>query len=166
MSTNLSIVFPGQGSQSVGMLNAFADNRIVLDTMAEADAALGFSLSGLIANGPAEDLGLTLNTQPAMLAAAIAIYRVYHAKSREQIMAVAGHSLGEYTALVAAGVLDFADALKAVRFRAGAMQDPQAWAAWRRCWAWMSRRSRRSALRCKLKASRLKRRTSTTRSKR
>ncbi len=119
----LAIVFPGQGSQSVGMLNAFADNTIVQNTMAEADAALGFSLSGLIANGPVEELGLTLNTQPAMLAAAIAIYRVYHAQGREQIIAVAGHSLGEYTALVAAGVLDFADALKAVRFRAGAMQD-------------------------------------------
>jgi [acyl-carrier-protein] S-malonyltransferase len=118
----LALVFPGQGSQSVGMLNAIADNAIVKATMAEADEALGFSLSGLIANGPAEDLGLTLNTQPAMLAACIAIYRVYIASNRREICALSGHSLGEYTALVASGVLDFADALKAVRYRASAMQ--------------------------------------------
>lgn len=123
MTTKLAVVFPGQGSQSVGMLNAFADNAIVQATMRQADEALGFSLSGLIANGPAEELGLTLNTQPAMLAACIAIYRVWHQSNRQQITAVAGHSLGEYTALVASGVLDFAQALKAVRYRASVMQE-------------------------------------------
>jgi [acyl-carrier-protein] S-malonyltransferase len=123
MNKTLAFVFPGQGSQSVGMLNAFADNAAVQATLTEADAALGFSLSGLIANGPAEDLGLTLNTQPAMLAAGVALYRAYLAAGGAIPCSVAGHSLGEYTALVAAGVLDFAEALKAVRFRAGAMQE-------------------------------------------
>ncbi len=123
MNKTLAFVFPGQGSQSVGMLNAFADNAAVQATLAEADAALGFSLSDLIANGPAEDLSLTLNTQPAMLAAGMALYRAYLAAGGQLSCAVAGHSLGEYTALVAAGVLDFGQALKAVRFRAGAMQE-------------------------------------------
>lgn len=123
MNKTLAFVFPGQGSQSVGMLNAFADNASVQATLAEADAAFGFSLSGLIANGPAEDLGLTLNTQPAMLAAGVALYRAYLAAGGLVPSSVAGHSLGEYTALVAAGVVDFAEALKAVRFRAAAMQE-------------------------------------------
>jgi [acyl-carrier-protein] S-malonyltransferase len=118
----VAFVFPGQGSQSVGMLAALADNPAVVATLAEANAALGFDLSGLIADGPADELNLTVNTQPAMLTAAIAIYRAYLAAGGKPPDIVAGHSLGEYSALVAAGVLSFADAVKAVRFRAEAMQ--------------------------------------------
>jgi [acyl-carrier-protein] S-malonyltransferase len=117
-----AFVFPGQGSQSVGMLNAFADHAIVRETVQEASDALGQDLGKLIAEGPADDLNLTTNTQPVMLTAAYAIYRAWLAKGGPAPAIVAGHSLGEYTALVAAGALAFRDAVPLVRFRAQAMQ--------------------------------------------
>jgi len=120
--TQFALVFPGQGSQSVGMLQAFADNAAVRATLAEASDALGQDIGQLIAAGPAEELNLTTNTQPVMLAAGIACYRAWLAAGGPAPAVVAGHSLGEYTALVAAGVLAFADALPLVRFRADAMQ--------------------------------------------
>ncbi|MCG5262966.1 [acyl-carrier-protein] S-malonyltransferase [Cupriavidus gilardii] len=118
-----SFVFPGQGSQSVGMLNAFADNPVVRATLQEASDALGQDLARLIAEGPAEELNLTTNTQPVMLTAAVAIYRAWLEASGPAPSLVAGHSLGEYSALVAAGVIPFADAVPLVRFRAQAMQE-------------------------------------------
>ena len=117
-----AFVFPGQGSQSVGMLNAFADHAIVRETVQEASDALGQDLGKLIAEGPADDLNLTTNTQPVMLTAAYAIYRAWLAEGGPAPAIVAGHSLGEYTALVAAGALAFRDAVPLVRFRAQAMQ--------------------------------------------
>ncbi|MCY0855903.1 MULTISPECIES: ACP S-malonyltransferase [unclassified Cupriavidus] len=118
-----SFVFPGQGSQAVGMLNAFADNAVVRATLDEASAALGQDLGRLITEGPAEDLSLTTNTQPVMLTAAVAIYRAWLDAGGPAPAVVAGHSLGEYSALVAAGVIPFADAVPLVRFRAQAMQE-------------------------------------------
>lgn len=118
-----SFVFPGQGSQSVGMLNAFADNPVVRATLQEASDALGQDLARLIAEGPAEELNLTTNTQPVMLTAAVAIYRAWREAGGPAPALVAGHSLGEYSALVAAGVIPFADAVPLVRFRAQAMQE-------------------------------------------
>ncbi|MDF3883423.1 MULTISPECIES: ACP S-malonyltransferase [Cupriavidus] len=118
-----SFVFPGQGSQAVGMLNAFADNAVVRATLDEASAALGQDLGRLIAEGPAEELNLTTNTQPVMLTAAVAIYRAWLDAGGAAPALVAGHSLGEYSALVAAGVIPFADAVPLVRFRAQAMQE-------------------------------------------
>ncbi|MBY4896344.1 ACP S-malonyltransferase [Cupriavidus sp. AU9028] len=118
-----SFVFPGQGSQSVGMLNAFAEHQVVRDTLEEASAALGQDLARLIADGPAEELNLTTNTQPVMLTAAVAIYRAWLQAGGPVPAMVAGHSLGEYSALVAAGVIRFADAVPLVRFRAQAMQE-------------------------------------------
>lgn len=118
----IAFVFPGQGSQSVGMLSGFADNAVVNETMQEADAALGFSLTGLIAEGPAETLGLTVNTQPAMLASSVAFYRAWLAAGGRQPELMAGHSLGEYSALCASGVFTLADAVKLVRYRAEVMQ--------------------------------------------
>ncbi|WP_420996382.1 ACP S-malonyltransferase [Cupriavidus sp. 30B13] len=118
-----SFVFPGQGSQAVGMLNAFADNAVVRATLDEASAALGQDLGRLIAEGPAEELNLTTNTQPVMLTAAVAIYRAWIDAGGAAPALVAGHSLGEYSALVAAGVIPFADAVPLVRFRAQAMQE-------------------------------------------
>jgi [acyl-carrier-protein] S-malonyltransferase len=117
-----AFVFPGQGSQSVGMLNAFADHAVVRETVQEASDALGQDLGKLIAEGPAEDLNLTTNTQPVMLTAAYAIYRAWQAAGGPAPAILAGHSLGEYTALVAAGALTFRDAVPLVRFRAQAMQ--------------------------------------------
>ncbi|CAH2796624.1 MAG: Malonyl CoA-acyl carrier protein transacylase (EC [uncultured Paraburkholderia sp.] len=119
-----AFVFPGQGSQSVGMLNAFADHAVVRETVQEASDALNQDLGKLIAEGPAEDLNLTTNTQPVMLTAAYAIYRawLWLAAGGPPPSVVAGHSLGEYTALVAAGALTFSDAVPLVRFRAQAMQ--------------------------------------------
>jgi [acyl-carrier-protein] S-malonyltransferase len=117
-----AFVFPGQGSQSIGMLNAFADHAIVRETVQQASDALGQDLGKLIAEGPAEELNLTTNTQPVMLTAAYAIYRVWEQETGLKPAIVAGHSLGEYTALVAAGALAFADAVPLVRFRAQAMQ--------------------------------------------
>jgi [acyl-carrier-protein] S-malonyltransferase len=118
-----AFVFPGQGSQSVGMLDAWGDHRAVRSTLEEANAALGEDLARLIREGPKEALELTTNTQPVMLTAGIACYRAWRAEGGDEPVAVAGHSLGEYTALVAAGVLTLADALPLVRFRAQAMQD-------------------------------------------
>ena len=117
-----AFVFPGQGSQSVGMLNAFADHAIVRETVQEASDALNQDLGKLIAEGPAEDLNLTTNTQPVMLTAAYAIYRAWQQAGGPKPAIVAGHSLGEYTALVAAGAIAFRDAVPLVRFRAQAMQ--------------------------------------------
>ncbi|WP_027804077.1 ACP S-malonyltransferase [Paraburkholderia dilworthii] len=117
-----AFVFPGQGSQSVGMLNAFADHAIVRETVQEASDALNQDLGKLIAEGPAEDLNLTTNTQPVMLTAAYAIYRAWQQAGGHAPALVAGHSLGEYTALVAAGAIAFRDAVPLVRFRAQAMQ--------------------------------------------
>jgi [acyl-carrier-protein] S-malonyltransferase len=121
--TAFAFLFPGQGSQSVGMLDAWGDHPAVRETLAEASAALGVDVAKLIREGPAEALGLTTNTQPVMLTAGIACYRAWRAEGGAQPAAVAGHSLGEYTALVAAGVLTLADALPLVRFRAQAMQE-------------------------------------------
>lgn len=118
----IAFVFPGQGSQTVGMLSGFAGNDVVEGIMARADAALGFSLTGLIAEGPAEDLGLTVNTQPAMLASSVAFYEAWRAAGGAVPAVMAGHSLGEYSALTAAGVFTLEDAVKLVRFRAEAMQ--------------------------------------------
>ncbi|MEN3295810.1 MAG: [acyl-carrier-protein] S-malonyltransferase [Burkholderiales bacterium] len=121
--TKFAFVFPGQGSQAVGMLNGFADNAVVKQTVAEASDALGFDLGKLIAEGPKEDLDLTTNTQPVMLTAAVAFYRAWVAAGGKAPVLVAGHSLGEYSALVASGVIAFKDAVPLVRFRAQAMQE-------------------------------------------
>jgi len=117
-----AFVFPGQGSQSVGMLDAWGDHPAVRDTLAEASSALDQDLARLIHEGPKEALELTTNTQPVMLTAAIAAFRAWRAEGGAMPAAVAGHSLGEYSALVAAGALSLADALPLVRFRAEAMQ--------------------------------------------
>lgn len=117
-----AFVFPGQGSQAIGMLNGFAGNPVVQNTIAEASDALQMDLGKLISEGPKEDLDLTTNTQPVMLTAAVATYRAWIAAGGKQPSIVAGHSLGEYSALVAAGVIAFKDAVPLVRFRAQAMQ--------------------------------------------
>jgi [acyl-carrier-protein] S-malonyltransferase len=118
-----AFVFPGQGSQAIGMLNGFADNAVVQQTILEASDVLAFDLGKLIAEGPKESLDLTTNTQPVMLTAAVAIYRAWLANGGNAPAIVAGHSLGEYSALVAAGVIAFKDAVPLVRFRAQAMQE-------------------------------------------
>jgi len=118
-----AFVFPGQGSQAVGMLDAWGDHPAVTQTLAEASDALGEDLGRLIKEGPKEALGLTTNTQPVMLVAGIAAYRAWLAEGGAEPAVVAGHSLGEYTALVAAGALALADAAPLVRFRARAMQE-------------------------------------------
>ncbi|MDB5840866.1 MAG: fabD [Herminiimonas sp.] len=121
--TKFAFVFPGQGSQAIGMLNGFAGNEAVRQTVAEASDALQFDLGKLIAEGPKEDLDLTTNTQPVMLTAAVAVYRAWLAAGGKAPALLAGHSLGEYSALVAAGVIAFRDAVPLVRFRARAMQE-------------------------------------------
>jgi [acyl-carrier-protein] S-malonyltransferase len=121
--TSFAFVFPGQGSQSVGMLNAWGDHPAIRQTLAEASDALGEDMAGLIQDGPKDRLDLTTNTQPVMLTAGIACYRAWLAETGLAPAVVAGHSLGEYTALVAAQALSLADALPLVRFRAQAMQD-------------------------------------------
>ncbi len=121
--SNFAFVFPGQGSQAVGMLNGFADNMVVQQTLAEASDALQFDLAKLIAEGPKEELDLTTNTQPVMLTAAVAMYRAWIAAGGSTPTVVAGHSLGEYSALVVSGVIPFKDAVPLVRFRAKAMQE-------------------------------------------
>jgi len=118
-----AFVFPGQGSQSVGMLDAWGDHPAVRNTLLEASAALGEDIARLIHEGPKEALELTTNTQPVMLTAAIACYRAWRHEGGDEPAAVAGHSLGEYSALVAAGALSLDQALPLVRFRAQAMQE-------------------------------------------
>ena len=118
----LAFVFPGQGSQSVGMMQGWGDRAEVRAIFAEASDALGQDLWTLVTDGPADLLNQTVNTQPAMLAADIAAWRVWQAAGGAAPALLAGHSLGEYAALVAAGALGFADAIKLVRFRADAMQ--------------------------------------------
>lgn len=120
---SLAFVFPGQGSQSVGMLDAWGDLAVVRQTLAEASAALDEDLGQLIHDGPKEALALTTNTQPAMLVAAVAAWRVWQDETDVMPVVMAGHSLGEYSALVAAGALQLADAVQLVRLRAQAMQD-------------------------------------------
>ncbi len=119
----LAFVFPGQGSQSVGMLDGFASSPSVQSLLARADEALGEKLSSLIAQGPAETLSLTVNTQPAMLVAGYACWSAWRDAGGPAPMALAGHSLGEYTALAAAGAIAFDDAIRLVRLRAQAMQE-------------------------------------------
>lgn len=118
-----AFVFPGQGSQSVGMLDAWGSHPVVLEVLKEASDALSQDLATLIKEGPKEALALTTNTQPVMLVAAVAAYRVWMAETGLTPSAVAGHSLGEYSALVAVGVLTLAQAAPLVRFRAQAMQE-------------------------------------------
>jgi len=117
-----AFVFPGQGSQSVGMLNSIAERPEVRATLQEASEALGEDVAKLISEGPAEALSLTTNTQPVMLTAGVAFYRAWLAAGGPAPKVMAGHSLGEYSALVAAGVITFRDAVPLVRFRAEAMQ--------------------------------------------
>jgi len=119
----VAFVFPGQGSQQIGMMEGFADHPVVRTTFAEASQILGDDLWALVQQGPADGLNLTRNTQPVMLTAGIAVWRAWQAAAGAQPSFVAGHSLGEYTALVAAGALDFKDAVPLVRFRAEAMQE-------------------------------------------
>ena len=121
--TPFAFVFPGQGSQAVGMLDTWGDHRAVRDTLAEASEALGEDIAQLIHTGPKDKLDLTTNTQPVMLTSGIACYRAWLAETGLVPSVVAGHSLGEYSALVAAGSLTLAAALPLVRFRAQAMQD-------------------------------------------
>lgn len=119
----LAMVFPGQGSQALGMLRGYEDVPEALEVLLEAQQVLGGEFIELLEEGPAEALNLTLNTQPAMLTAGYAAYRAWLARGGPRPEVLAGHSLGEYTALVAAGALAFRDALPLVRFRAEAMQD-------------------------------------------
>ena len=118
-----AFVFPGQGSQSVGMMAAYGDAAIVRATFDEASATLNQDLWQMISDGPAELLSQTVNTQPLMLTAAIAVYRLWLEKGGRLPALVAGHSLGEYSALVASGVIDFKVAVPLVRLRASAMQE-------------------------------------------
>jgi [acyl-carrier-protein] S-malonyltransferase len=118
-----AFVFPGQGSQSVGMLDAWGDHPEVREVLHEASEALGENVAQLIKEGPKEALALTTNTQPVMLVAGVAAYRVWMAETGVAPAAVAGHSLGEYSAMVAAGVLTLRQAVPLVRFRAQAMQE-------------------------------------------
>ena len=120
---SFAFLFPGQGSQSVGMLDAWGEHPVVRQTLAEASDALAEDVGLLIKNGPKEALALTTNTQPVMLVAGVAAYRVWMAETGVAPNAVAGHSLGEYSALVASGVLTLTQAAPLVRFRAQAMQD-------------------------------------------
>ncbi|MGF1832563.1 ACP S-malonyltransferase [Photobacterium sanguinicancri] len=122
--SKFAIVFPGQGSQAVGMLAELAEKfSVVTDTFAEASEVLGYDLWALVQNGPAEDLNQTHRTQPALLTASVAIWRVWQQEGGEQPTVLAGHSLGEYSALVCAGVMDFKDAVKLVELRGQLMQE-------------------------------------------
>ena len=120
---SFAFVFPGQGSQSVGMMGAYGDSSVVRATFDEASGTLNQDLWQLVAEGPAELLAQTVNTQPLMLTAGVAVYREWIARGGATPSLVAGHSLGEYSALVAAGALDFQEAVKLVRLRAQAMQE-------------------------------------------
>ena len=121
--TSFAFLFPGQGSQAVGMLDAWGDHPSVTQTLAEASDALDTDIARLVREGPKDQLDLTTNTQPVMLTAGIACYRAWMAETGMAPSVVAGHSLGEYSALVAAGALSLADTLPLVRFRAQAMQE-------------------------------------------
>jgi [acyl-carrier-protein] S-malonyltransferase len=124
MSQKFAIVFPGQGSQSVGMLSELlAESDVVKNTFAEASDALGYDLAALVLNGPEEELNQTHRTQPALLTSSVAIYRHYLANGGELPNVMAGHSLGEYSALVCAGVIDLKDAVKLVEKRGEYMQE-------------------------------------------
>ena len=118
-----AFVFPGQGSQSIGMMQGFADSTAVREVFAEASEVLKQDLKKLVEEGPAEQLNSTVNTQPLMLTAGYAAYRAWREAGGAEPAVVAGHSLGEYTALVTAGALEFRDALPLVRLRAQAMQE-------------------------------------------
>ena len=118
-----AFVFPGQGSQSVGMMKSYGDAAVLRETFDEASAAIGADLWQMVSDGPAEMLSQTVNTQPLMLAADVAVYRLWRERGGAEPALVAGHSLGEYAALVVAGVLRFSDAVPLVRLRAQAMQD-------------------------------------------
>ncbi len=118
-----ALVFPGQGSQSVGMMDGFGESDVVRQTFDEASSALGEDLWAMVNQGPAELLAQTVNTQPLMLTAGVASWRVWRAAGGPAPAVMAGHSLGEYAALVAANAIAFADAVPLVRFRAAAMQD-------------------------------------------
>lgn len=120
--TKFAFVFPGQGSQSRGMMNGYADFPAVRDTFTEASDVLKQDLWKLVAEGDDADLNATVNTQPVMLTAGIAVYRAWQSQHGAKPAIVAGHSLGEYTAVVASGALNFADALPLVRYRAQCMQ--------------------------------------------
>lgn len=120
---SFAFVFPGQGSQSVGMMAAYGDAAVVRATFDEASDALGDDLWAMVANGPAELLIQTVNTQPVMLTAGIAVWRLWQEKGGKKPAVLAGHSLGEYSALVAAGVIGLKDAVPLVRLRAAAMQE-------------------------------------------
>ena len=119
----IAFVFPGQGSQAVGMLDAFGSDLAVSDVLGRASAALGQDLAELIAKGPAEELGLTVNTQPCMLTASLAVYAAWRAAGGAEPAMMAGHSLGEYSALTAAGAFTLEQAVPLVRARARAMQE-------------------------------------------
>jgi len=122
--TQIAFVFPGQGSQTVGMLTELAATYpLVEETFREASDALGYDLWQLVSQGPAEELNKTWQTQPALLAASVAIYRVWQQQGGQQPVLMAGHSLGEYSALVCAGMLSFADAVKLVELRGKLMQE-------------------------------------------
>ncbi|MCX2496755.1 ACP S-malonyltransferase [Plesiomonas shigelloides] len=122
--TTFAMVFPGQGSQSVGMLADLAQQfPIVEQTFAEASAVLGYDLWALVQQGPAEELNKTWQTQPALLTASVAIWRVWQEKNGAMPVVMAGHSLGEYSALVCAGVMDFKDAVRLVELRGKLMQE-------------------------------------------
>ena len=119
----LAMVFPGQGSQSPGMLNGYGDIPVIREVLTEASDILGQDMAKLVAEGPAEELNKTVNTQPVMVTAAYAAYRAWQELGGQEPSIVAGHSLGEYTALVVAGAISFAQALPLVRMRAQAMQE-------------------------------------------
>lgn len=121
--SKFAVVFPGQGSQSVGMMAPYGDLPAVRETFAEASEALGQDLWQMLADGPVETINQTVNTQPIMLTAGVAVWRAWLAQGGVLPSMVAGHSLGEYSALVAAGALQFSDAVRLVRFRAEAMQE-------------------------------------------
>ena len=120
---NFAFVFPGQGSQSVGMMAAYGESAVIRQAFVEASEALGEDLWQMVADGPAEVLAQTVNTQPLMLTAGVAVYREWIARGGALPSLVAGHSLGEYSALVAAGALEFQEAVRLVRLRAQAMQE-------------------------------------------
>ncbi|MCO4799261.1 MAG: ACP S-malonyltransferase [Colwelliaceae bacterium] len=122
MQNNLAFIFPGQGSQSVAMLNDFSDHPVVQSTFSEASEALGYDLWQLVNEGPAEKLNQTNHTQPALLTASVAIWRLWHSNSDISPAIIAGHSLGEYSALVCSGVLSLVDGVKLVEKRGEFMQ--------------------------------------------